>query len=87
VACASHFENEPFGVHLDLAVQLSGARLDGPELTLGALRQIGSSVVRRDAGGVQRAGAILAGLAVTTAGYVVGRWQSRRPPAEAGETS
>lgn len=57
-------------------------------LPLGALRQIGSSVVRRDLGGVRRAGAIFAGLAVTTAGYIVGRWQARRGPrAEAGETS
>lgn len=42
-------------------------------LPAGVLRNLALAIARRDFGGLPRAGAIVAGLAVTTAGYVMGR--------------
>lgn len=42
-------------------------------LSRGVLRGIGDAVVRRDATGLHRAGAIAAGLGITIAGYLYGR--------------
>jgi glycosyltransferase involved in cell wall biosynthesis len=46
-------------------------------LPLGALRHLGHVFTRRDPAGLARAGAIVVGLAVTTAGYLVGRVRGR----------
>jgi len=43
-----------------------------PTLPLGVLRGMADAVQHRDASGLARAGAIVAGLALTTAGYLVG---------------
>lgn len=42
-------------------------------LPLGVVRELGRGTLRLDLGGIARVGAIVAGLAVTTAGYVVGQ--------------
>ncbi len=46
-------------------------------LPVGVLRGIGETMVRRDLSGLARSAAILAGLAVTTAGYLRGRLLAR----------
>ena len=46
-------------------------------LPLGAARHLAAGVIRRDVGGAARAGAIVGGLAVTVAGYVVGLGKDR----------
>jgi hypothetical protein len=46
-------------------------------LPAGVLRGFAQGVVARDITGFQQAGAIMAGLALTTSGYVVGRLRER----------
>jgi GT2 family glycosyltransferase len=59
-------------------------------LPTGVLRHLAAVVTRRDPAGVARAAAIVSGLAVTTAGYVVGRFRgrsTRRPSGAATPTA
>lgn len=53
-------------------------------LPRGAIRNLGEIVTRRDPFGPVRALAIVAGLAITTAGYGAGRWAGRRRSGAAG---
>jgi glycosyltransferase involved in cell wall biosynthesis len=45
-------------------------------LPRGIVRGVGDAIVRRDVSGLARAGAIVAGLAITAAGYGYGRWEA-----------
>jgi hypothetical protein len=45
-------------------------------LPAGVMRGCGDALLRRDAAGLARAGAIVAGLGITATGYARGRWES-----------